>query len=182
MRHEGIVIARRWLLLLMFAFLVGCTSAREGDSIPRVNTDVTNGTTVSPPPPTYAPVPAICPKDFARRVRRHAVVGEAHSIVPGTPVALVLCGPGARVEIATALEVSRFADALNKLKRVPAGEVFSCPLDFGPTYGLYFNYENGDVLLVTVDASGCRMASNGRSSGWVSHAMLNSIKRVLRGD
>jgi hypothetical protein len=94
----------------------------------------------------------------------------------------VLCGPGARVEITAAPEVGRFADALNRLKRVPAGEVFGCPLDYGPTYGLYFNYENGDVLLVTVDASGCRLASNGHSSAWVRQAMLNRIKRILRRD
>ena len=78
---------------------------------------------------------------------------------------MVLCGPGQRV-VVTDVWVRRLSDKLNRLKRVPPGVAFPCPADFGPTYGLFFNYTNGDVVLVTVDASGCRFASNGHASAW----------------
>ena len=101
------------------------------------------------------------------------------SIVPGTPAALVLCSPLTRTVITDASQVASLADALNGLKRVPPGAVYPCPLDLGPTYGLFFDYPNGDVLLVTADASGCRFASNGHVSAWLTSALLDQIRGLI---
>ena len=71
-----------------------------------------------------------------------------------------------------------FADELNGLKEVRRGESFACPLDFGPTYGLFFGYANHDVLLVTLSASGCRFASNGHVTAQLDDSPI--VKRIQR--
>jgi hypothetical protein len=69
-----------------------------------------------------------------------------------------------------------FTDTLNGLKEVPPGVTFNCPLDVGPTYGLFFGYVNHDVLLVTVSSSGCRFASNAHVTAQLGVSPV--VKRV----
>jgi hypothetical protein len=99
-------------------------------------------------------------------------------MVPGNPSVGVLCGAGTRVVLAEP-QVRALVEALNALKPVPPGAVYPCPADFGPTYGLYLDYANKDVLLVTVDASGCRFASNGQRSAWTDDALQAHIRALL---
>ncbi len=165
-------------LLLSVGLLAACTGSGGTSSTSPVTIDAsppTSSVSVAP----VAPSPASCPKDLGQRLRANDVAGAAREIVPGNPRVLVLCGPGARV-VVTDERVHAIADALNHLKRVPPGAVYACPIDLGPTYGLFFDYTNGDVLLVTVEASGCRFASNGRSSAMTDGAVQASIRALLR--
>ena len=168
---NAVMRARALVLLLTAASLAACTSSsRTGPSTPSLWTSVV--------PLNVAP--ARCPKDLAARLHANDVTGTKGAIVPGTPDALVLCSPATRTVIARAAAVHALAAALNGLKRVPPGSVFPCPADFGPTYGLFFDYANGDVLLVTADASGCRFASNGQRSAWLTSALLHRIRATIR--
>ena len=96
--------------------------------------------------------------------------------MPDSPVTLVVCNGGRRVAVTDEKTVVWFTDALNGLKEVPLGESFNCPLDFGPTYGLFFGYANHDVLLVTVASSGCRFASNAHVTAQLGHSPI--VKRT----
>jgi hypothetical protein len=89
---------------------------------------------------------------------------------------LVVCLGPRRVAVTDEKTVVWFTDALNGLKQVPSGEVFPCPLDLGPTYGLLFGYANHDVLLVTVSASGCQFASNGHVTARLGNSPI--VKRT----
>jgi hypothetical protein len=96
--------------------------------------------------------------------------------VPDSPVSLLVCLAGRRAAVTDEKTVVWFSDALNGLKQVPPGEIFNCPADFGPTYGLFFGYQNHGVLLVTVDPSGCRFASNGHVTGQLGTSLI--VKRI----
>ena len=48
-----------------------------------------------------------------------------------------------------------------------------------PGYGLFFDYENHDVILVTVEQSGCRFATNGRRVATVDDAVMARITALL---
>jgi len=113
-------------------------------------------------------VPVTCPRDLRWPVRRNEVPGMTHVLVPGAPTGLVLCGPKARVGITGPGEVQTIVATLDALRRVPPGVVYACPIDVGPIYGFFFNYPGGEVLLVTVHASGCRQATNGRVAAWAA--------------
>lgn len=173
---------RPFALLVTLALLVGCTGSTSTSS--RTASHSPYSPSPSPSPRTLSPEtlqPLLCPKDLPQPRRFNQVPGTSYAIVPGQPRALVLCGPDARALMTNAVDVQRFAEELNHLKRVPSGAVYACPADFGPTYGLFFNYVNGDVLLVTVDASGCRFVSNGRSTAWQNRPILKEkIVPLLR--
>jgi hypothetical protein len=98
-------------------------------------------------------------------------------MVPGTPGALVICVSGTRA-VVDQDGLAPIVDALNHLKRVGNPHVFACPVDLGPTFALFFDYSDGGRLLVTVDSSGCRFASNGRITGFAGARLLRSLHRL----
>lgn len=146
-----------------------------------MRTDVSPLASSVSPASSIVPKPARCPKDLFGRRWHHGVPGVQHTLVPGDPPALVLCGVGKRV-VVEGSRVHSLAAMLNALKLMPPGSVyaFACPLDLGPIYGLFFDYANGHVLLVTVDAGGCRFASNGRRTARSNDAVLTRIRTLLR--
>jgi hypothetical protein len=163
---------RRLTLFLVIPLLAACTGSTETVSYPTIDG--------SPPPPSITPAPAACPKEVLGRPSGSGIPGRSDTLVPDTPSVLVLCGPGSRAVVADQGQVLRLASALNGLRHVPRGTAYACPADFGPTYGLFFDYSNGDVLLVTVSASGCRFASNGRLSAVLDDAILARVRALLR--
>jgi len=134
---------------------------------------------LAPPPPSK---PTRCPPEsrYSRMLHRNDVPGTEGQLVPGQPHVLVECLPSRRVVIGESSVVAKIVDALNALKLGKPGAVYNCPADFGPTYGLFFNYSNGDVLLVTVDASGCRFASNGTRFAFTTDAVRRLIEHPRR--
>lgn len=166
-----VVVVQR-LALAALVLLVACTGSTVTGSKQPVSTGG------QPPPSSVSPAPARCPKDLGR-FKNHSVRGVRHTLVPGDPPVLVLCGVGKRV-VVEGSRVHSLAAILNALKVVPPGNVYVCPQDLGPIYGLFFDYANGHVLLVTVDAGGCRVASNGRRSSWSDHSVLAGIRTLLR--
>ena len=155
---------------------VSCTGGTASSSQVTVDGSPGPPTSESSPPPTYAPEPDTCPKDLSRTIRRNQVPGQERSLVPDPPITLVACLGPRRVAVTNEKTVVWFTDALNELKQVPSGEVFHCPLDLGPTYGLFFGYANHDVLLVTVSASGCQFASNGHVTARLGNSPI--VKRT----
>jgi len=103
--------------------------------------------------------------------------GVGAHLVPPTPDGLVICVSGSRTVVAEP-HVARIARQLNRLERVPSPHIFACPADFGPTFALYFDYPQGRPLLVTVDASGCRFATNGRITSWSNERLLRLLRHV----
>ena len=64
----------------------------------------------------------------------------------------------------------------------PRGEFFwGCPVErhASPTHGLFFNYPNGDVLLVTIATSGCLFASNGQRMAFTDAGIRNQVEHAF---
>ena len=76
--------------------------------------------------------------------------------------------------------VHRIADAVNNFKLVPQGVVFSCPMydERLQEFGLFFNYANGDVLLVQVGGA-CNTVSNGHRAAFIQGSSLRTRIRGL---
>jgi hypothetical protein len=117
---------------------------------------------------------------YTKILRRNDVPGIDHRLIPGHPNVLVDCLPSRRVVIGDSEVVAEIVHGLNALRLGKPGAVYSCPADFGPTYGLFFNYPNGDVLFVTVDASGCRFASNGQRYAFTTDSVRERIEHPRR--
>jgi hypothetical protein len=98
-------------------------------------------------------------------------------MVPGAPGALVICVSGTRT-VVDQTRLTPIVDRLNHLKAVGNPHVFACPLDLGPTYALFFDYPGGSRLLVEVDSSGCRFATNGRITGFADTRLLRALHRL----
>jgi hypothetical protein len=75
-------------------------------------------------------------------------------------------------------EAARVGDELNRLKPVGNPLIFACPVDLGPTFALFFDDPDGSRLLVEVDSSGCRFATNGRITGLADTRLLRSLHRL----
>ena len=131
----------------------------------------------SPQPPPVSPAPATCPHSLPDPLPRHAMPGVGARMVPPTPGALVICVSATRT-VADPASVTRLADRLNGLEHVSPA-VFSCPVDFGPTFALFFDYPDGTRLLVEVDSSGCRFATNGRLTGIADTRLLRELNRLV---
>jgi hypothetical protein len=169
MLYERKVTRRELSGVLLLAVLVtACTSSGTSGSAAS-NTQS----------PTVAPIaPATCPNDIsAGAYGKHAVSGTTQSIVPDAPQVLVICGPSPRmsdgesprVVVSDSGLVGQVIDGLNGLELAPKGSVYRCspPISYGgnpPAFGLFFNYENGNVLVVRV-GGGCIVATNGTRTG-----------------
>ena len=165
-RRAGAVLG--FLALLTPVACTGSTAA------PPTSPVVVDG---SPLPPPVSPAPATCPNRLPDRLPRHAVPGVGHRMVPDTPGALVICVGGSRTVVQPP-QVGSLAGRLNHLKHVGNPHIFACPLDLGPTFALFFDYPDGRRLLVTVDSSGCRFATNGRITGVADTRLLRSLHRL----
>ena len=166
------VIRRAGAVIALIALLaVACT----GSTAPSTTSPVTiDG---SPLPPPVSPAPSTCPHVLPDRLPRHAVPGVAHQMIPGTPGALVICVSGTRTVLDRS-QVVPIAERLNHLKRVGNPHIFACPVDLGPTFALFFDYPDGSRLLVEVDSSGCRFATNGRTTGFADTRLLRTLHRL----
>jgi hypothetical protein len=153
--------------------LVACTGSgtTSGPSVP-----VVEGT---PTAPAVAALPEHCPSDLPGRLPRHAIPRVVTRLVPGAPTALVICLASQRTQI-TGPKVEGLVRALNPLNHVPPGTVYACPADFGPTFALFFDYPDGDRLLVLVSASGCRFATNGQLSAHTDPKLLRMLRSLAQ--
>jgi len=106
------------------------------------------------------------------------MAGVTRFMVPPTPGALVICVSGTRTVVDPA-QVAEIAGRLNQLKRLRSPHIFACPADFGPTFALFFDYSDGTRLLVEVDSSGCRFATNGRRTGVADTRLLRELHRLV---
>ena len=98
-------------------------------------------------------------------------------MVPGTPLGLVLCGPGSRV-IVQGTAMQGLITTLNALKHFPSEGASVCPISIAPTYALFFNYAGAKVLTVTVSPSACEYTMNGQLSAYPNVVELNAIKAL----
>jgi hypothetical protein len=129
----------------------------------------------------YAARPATCPKNLYARVRDNHVAGTAEAVVPGEPVVLVLCTGRERTVVRDAHEVQHIARALNDpSRRLDPDRDRVCVLSLTPPLGLFFGYENGDVLLVTF--GNCRGYWNGRSEAWLPRVVQRHIWGLTQAD
>jgi hypothetical protein len=163
----------RALVLVALAGLaaVACTGPSGTSATSPV---VIDGT---PPPSPVQPVPERCPHALPDRLPREAMAGVGRFMVPPTPGALVICVSGTRTVVDPA-QVAPLADDLNRLERVRSAHIFACPADLGPTFALFFDYPDGTRLLVEVDSSGCRFATNGRRTGVADTRLLRKLHRL----
>lgn len=49
-----------------------------------------------------------------------------------------------------------------------------------PTFALFFDYPDGDRVLVLVSASGCRFATNGQLSAHTDPKLLRTLRSLAR--
>ena len=157
---------------LVALLLVSCTGSGAA-SRPPVSVEG------SPTAPAVAALPDHCPSHLPARLPRHAMPGVATRLVPGAPTALVICVGSERTQI-TGPQVERLVRALDALDHVPPGTVYACPADFGPTFALFFDYEDGDRLLVLVSTSGCRFATNGQLSAHTDPKLLKTLRSLAQ--
>ena len=169
-------LSQRSLLAVVLA-LVACTS--------------TNAPSESVRTPTLSPAlelavrPPSCPgrADIERLTRRYQVQGAAKHLVPRTPSSIVWCGPGDRQVLLDKHVVGRIVDEFNALTLIDPGVVFwGCPIERRPkpTYGLFFNYPDREVLLVTVTTSGCLFASNGHRMAFTNPRILGQVASAFQ--
>jgi len=174
------MMRRSLAIVIAVLALAACTESASAQAKPPQASETSLRSSMLGPPPS--PQPKTCPHGsrYTKRLHRNDVPGMHGHLVPGKPNVLVECLTSRRVLIDDPKVVAQIVDQLNALKLVKPGAVYSCPADFGPTFGLFFNYPNGDVLLVTVDASGCRFASNGQRSAFTTDALQRRIEHPLR--
>src|SRR5207249_10300788 len=110
------------------------------------------------------------------QLTRTAVPMVTYHMVPDSPDAMVICVSRSRIVVDQA-DVAKVASDLNRLQLVPSPHIFACPVDFGPTFALFFDYPDGSRLLVEVHASGCRFATNGRITGSSDARLLKLLHR-----
>jgi len=152
--------------------VAGCTGPSGTSATSPV---VVDGT---PTPSPVPPAPDRCPHALPGRLPHHAMAGVNRFMVPPSPGALVICVSGTRTVVDPA-QVAQIAGELNQLKRLRSPHIFACPADFGPTFALFFDYSDGTRLLVQVDSSGCRFATNGRRTGVADTGLLRDLHRLV---
>ena len=116
-------------------------------------------------------------------VAKNAEPGMTHELVPGDPQTLATCVMSSfhpsdypKSDRPRETSANLFARELNLgLKLVPAGSASKCSISYGPPLeaGLFFNYPDGDVLVVKLDD--CPAATNGRRFAQVGAGNLESI-------
>jgi len=117
--------------------------------------------------------------------------GAAQALVPGGATSVLLCRynglaePGsphafelvASRRITSRSTVASLASQLNGLPAVPSG--LHCPADFGNDIVAHFQYASGAEDPVTVDESGCDVASNGRRGRFAGRSDLVTRLQAL---
>ena len=162
---------------LVLCLLFACTGSSGSRSRPTAVG--TSPPAQATPSPSTSPSPETCPQDLDKRVQHNKIGGVLDSMVPDGPSTLVLCHGSTRV-VVQGTRVMQLVEGLNRLKPIPQGAVYPCPLlVVGPGYGLFFDYENHDVLLVSVEQSGCRFATNGRRVAIVNNAVMTRIMAMF---
>jgi hypothetical protein len=74
--------------------------------------------------------------------------------------------------------IARLIRALNRL-RTPHGTYY-CLMDDGSEILLLFGYADGGPARVVVELSGCRFATNGRSSRWTTPRLDRRLRALTR--
>jgi hypothetical protein len=164
------VRTRRFLLLSTLLLLSGCTTLGPVGSFP--------DPPLGPVPPAIAK-PVTCPKHVVDSRSGRDLPGSGLHMVPPAPSALVLCGGQSRV-VVEGHPMERLVSILNHLKPLPKGAILDCAADLGPSFYLFFNYPNGEVLRVTVASTGCRLTENGRLTAFNGKGELATIRALLK--
>ena len=164
-------------------FIVSCTGGNVSAS--QVTVDASPGppTNLASATPTYAPKPNTCPKVLSTRVRSNEVQGQERTLVPGSPVTLVVCLGGHRRAITDEKTVVWFTNALNGLKVVPRGETFY--LSTRPRANLRVvlrlreprrTARHGGVIGLPLRFQRARDRASGRQSDPKAHARCSSVE------
>ena len=124
---------------------------------------------------------ADCPSDLLH-VRVPHVPGMDDVLVPGSPERFDLCTNGKVTGVSSdQAQAVRVQSALDRLPLLPTRNLSGCPGDTAPTYGLFFHYPNGTVVLVRYSprAAPCLLVtvSNGRRTAVAGEA----VRRVILG-
>jgi hypothetical protein len=161
----------RTVSALVLLSLIACTATSSTSS-------VTSSPEGSHSPEIVAAVPDTCPKHLPAHASSRGIAGTRRWLVPGEPTVLVICQASRAVVDGQRLD--QLVRHLNALKRAPAKGLYACPLNLGPVYWLFFDYPEMGTVQVTVEAGGCRFASNGRYQAWTSRTVLLELGRLVR--
>jgi hypothetical protein len=165
---HGVSGRRGWIIAGLALALMGSTVSCETSEM---------GRGASPFGPFDSLQPRSCPDESTLPMMTddNKVAGMTENLVPGHPVALVLCTPdGARNSIEGNDYADQVAHRLNAMKLYSSGVAIGCPTTPGATSGVFFSYPSGDTLLVVVNV-GCGIAGNGHV---LAHTN-NAVKRLL---
>jgi hypothetical protein len=77
------------------------------------------------------------------------------------------------------LSPRQVAQALDNAEPVPSGGVFNCPADFGEVVILRFDYASGPAVLVKINATGCKFATDGEAMVWTPGALQAQLAESL---
>ena len=97
-------------------------------------------------------------------------------MVPGSPIAAVLCFGKDRVVLSSS-DVSTFAARLNALEHVPVNTPICLAL--GPSYMLFFTYASGAVQRVEVPTI-CAKTNNGKLWAQQTPLLLDWLRDTLK--
>ena len=119
-----------------------------------------------------------CPRDLTH-VRVVNMPGLNKTLVPGHPDSFTWCDNGNAAESTDQAATTRAQAALNGLPLLPVGTAYACPAIVPPTYGVFFHYPAGEVVLVRYRQAGgaCSLVTNGRRTA----KMTEGVQRVILG-
>jgi hypothetical protein len=118
----------------------------------------------------------------------HKTTGSATTFIPGHPSALLGCRyhgltePRGSLAKSASVSPAPIAEALNRAQPITNSGVFKCPVDFGETILLLFEYPNGARLTVSIEMGGCEFATNGDRTVRTPTATLTTLEAVLGHD
>jgi hypothetical protein len=131
-----------------------------------------------------------CPGTPPRAVPTRQRAGTVMLLVPDDPVAVLACRyhgfnqpqPVGSLAAASSLDVSTVVPALNAAVIRPRGVVSNCPADFSDTDVLWFAYARGPALMVEINDSGCRNATNGDRTVFTPPSVQLRLQAALGAD
>jgi hypothetical protein len=181
------------LVALVCAACSGTSSDRRASpttTTPRIGTSTTTVSPTGTSPIAASPTPLSCPAEPPRSVLSHQIAGTVAASVPGHPNALLACRyhgfnqpqPVSSLAKSARVPPEPIAAALNLAPRIQNAAVYHCPIDFGETILLLFEYPNGSRLTVSLALGGCRFASNGDRTVSAPPAVVASLEAALGHD
>jgi hypothetical protein len=130
-----------------------------------------------------------CP-DFDPQATPNGSSADLSTLVPGQPTGAVMCRyygqadapsrPRTLANSATidANEAATLAAAFNSGRPGPAG-IFNCPRDDDSSIRVYYSYQGGRTVVLSVRRTGCQLARNGVTGRYVSDSVRQELADLV---